>query len=90
MTLTEKEIFIHGVGITIELFAEYADGKLTSIHALLDIDGARLSGPDKIGIRIFDGLKLTSFYGSLLLCLEYGIAKTLESHVSNLLALHVN
>lgn len=85
MTLTEKEIIITGSGITIELFAEFSDGKLTSIHALLDIDGYRLSGPDKIGCRIFDGWNLTSFYVSLLLCLNSEIVSKLEAEVRDLI-----
>jgi len=88
--ISEKEITIEAAGVHIELFAEYDNGQLTEIHALIDIDGHRMSGYNHIGVRIYDGLKFTSFYGSMLLAFHPEVVKELESEVKKLVTLNEN
>ena len=89
-TFTEKEITIEAAGVHIELFAEYCDNNLTEIHALIDIDGHRMSGYNHIGVRIYNGLKFTSFYGAMLLAFHPEVVAKLESEVKKLVNLNEN
>ena len=89
MTLTEKEITIEVPGITLELYAEYSNNSLTDIYLTVNIDGQKLKGYG-LGVRIYDGLKLTSFYGALMLCLSDEAKNALEKEVKQLINLNEN
>jgi hypothetical protein len=85
-TLTEKEITIEAAGVHIELWADYLDnGNLWEITATVDIDGHRIKE-----VRIHDGLKLTSFYGAMLLAFHPEVTAKLESEVKKLVNLNEN
>ena len=83
--LTEKEITIEAAGVQIELLAEYSNGHLWEITATVDIDGHRIKE-----VRIHDGLKLTSFYGAMLLAFHPEVVAKLESEVKKLVNLNEN
>ena len=84
-TLTEKEITIQAAGVQIDLWAEYLNGELWEITATIDLDGHRIKD-----IRIYDGLKFTSFYGALLLAFHPDVTAKLESEVKKLINLSEN
>ena len=89
MRLTEQEITIESAGATIELYAEFTDGQIAEIYATLDIDGQRMIGYGS-GVLIYDGLKFTSFYGALMLCLSAELIVGLELAVKKLVKLNDN
>jgi len=89
MELTEQEITIEAAGANIELYAEFTNGQLAEIYATLDIDGQRMIGYG-LGVLIYDGLKFTSFYGSLMLCLSQELISELEREVKKLVKLNGN
>lgn len=68
--LTEKEITVTGSGAIIDIYAEYSDGKVTDIYALLEIDGNRMGKSP--GILVYDGIKesFTSFCMALQMSLN--------------------
>jgi hypothetical protein len=84
-TLTEKEITIQAAGVQIDLWAEYLNGELWEITATIDLDGHRIKD-----IRIYDGLKFTSFYGALLLAFHPAVVYQLEYEVAELVKLNEN
>jgi hypothetical protein len=84
-TLTEKEITIEAAGVQIELLAEYSNGQLFEIVASIDLDGHRMNM-----VRIHDGLKLTSFYGAMLLAFHPEVVAKLETEVKKLVNLNEN
>ena len=88
-TLTEKEITIEASGVNIDLLAEYSNGKLTDIYVTVDIDGHRLVGYGQ-GVRIYDGLKFTSFYGALLLAFHPEVVSKLEAEVKRFVTINEN
>lgn len=51
-TLTEKEIPIESGLNTLYFYAEYADGRVTDIFLLMEIDGNRLGNSP--GLRIYN------------------------------------
>ena len=66
--LTEKEITIESSGANIELYAEYRDGKIDTIQALLDIDGYHLGKSP--GVLVYENGKFTSFCMALQMALN--------------------
>ena len=82
-TLTEKEITVEGSGANIELYAEYRDGRIETIQALLDIDGYHLGKSP--GLLVYENGSFTSFCMALQLALNPELSREFFNELNKLI-----
>lgn len=82
-TLTEKELTVAGSGAFIELYAEYRDGQIDTVMALLDIDGNILDKSP--GLLVYENGRFTSFCLALQLALNPELSRNFYSALNLLI-----